>query len=45
VDLKDFVARIRAITDKHLAVGFGISTPEHVRIHSPGGHPFDPGND
>ncbi len=30
VDLKDFVARIRAVTDKELAVGFGISTPEHV---------------
>lgn len=29
-DLKDFVARIRAVTDKNLAVGFGISTPEHV---------------
>ena len=30
VDLKDFVARIRAVTDKNLAVGFGISTPTHV---------------
>lgn len=30
VDLKEFVARIRSVTDKCLAVGFGISTPEHV---------------
>ncbi|CAM9331807.1 unnamed protein product [Chrysoparadoxa australica] len=30
-DLKDFVARIRKSTDKPLAVGFGISTPEQVR--------------
>jgi hypothetical protein len=30
VDLKDFVARIRSVTDKNLAVGFGISTPQHV---------------
>lgn len=30
VDLKDFVGRIRAVTDKNLAVGFGISTPAHV---------------
>ena len=30
VDLKDFVARIRGVTDKNLAVGFGISTPQHV---------------
>ncbi len=29
-DLKDFVDRIRAVTDKNLAVGFGISTPAHV---------------
>lgn len=29
-DLKGFVARIRSVTDKNLAVGFGISTPEHV---------------
>lgn len=30
MDLKDFVARIRGVTDKNLAVGFGISTPQHV---------------
>eukprot|EP00953_Heterococcus_sp_UTEX-ZZ885_P037533 19281-Heterococcus_DN1.PRE.1 len=29
-DLKEFIARIRAKTDKPLAVGFGISQPEHV---------------
>ncbi|KAG5180854.1 tryptophan synthase [Tribonema minus] len=29
-DLKQFVARIRSKTDKPLAVGFGISQPEHV---------------
>lgn len=31
VDLKEFLGRIRAVTDKELAVGFGISTPEHVQ--------------
>lgn len=29
--VENLVARIRAHTDKPLAVGFGISTPEHVR--------------
>ena len=29
-DLADFVARVRAVTDKPLAVGFGISTPEQA---------------
>ncbi|MBN1875090.1 MAG: tryptophan synthase subunit alpha [Anaerolineae bacterium] len=29
-DLADFVARVRAATDKPLAVGFGISTPEQA---------------
>ncbi|CAM9483256.1 unnamed protein product [Heterosigma akashiwo] len=29
-DLPDFVARIRGVTDMPLAVGFGISQPEHV---------------
>lgn len=35
VDLKEFVARIRGVTDKQLAVGFGIATPEQV------GRPID----
>jgi len=30
-DLTDLVARLRAETDKPIAVGFGISTPEQVR--------------
>lgn len=30
-DLQALIARIRARTNKPLAVGFGISTPEHVR--------------
>ncbi len=30
-DLQALLARIRSQTDKPLAVGFGISTPEHVR--------------
>ncbi|MCX7014247.1 MAG: tryptophan synthase subunit alpha [Candidatus Sumerlaeota bacterium] len=30
-DLADNLRQIRALTDKPLAVGFGISTPEHVR--------------
>jgi tryptophan synthase alpha chain len=30
-DLQDFIQRVRAVTDKPLAVGFGISTPEQVR--------------
>jgi tryptophan synthase alpha chain len=30
-ELPEFVARVRAQTDVPLAVGFGISTPEHVR--------------
>jgi len=29
-DLADFVARVRAVTDKALAVGFGIATPEQA---------------
>lgn len=29
--LSDFVARARSVTTKPLAVGFGISTPEHAR--------------
>ncbi len=29
-DLADFVARVRAVTDKPLAVGFGIATPEQA---------------
>ena len=30
-DLKDFIARLRARTDKPLVLGFGISTPDHAR--------------
>lgn len=30
-DLPDFIQRIQAVTEKPLAVGFGISTPEQVR--------------
>jgi tryptophan synthase alpha chain len=30
-DLHSFVGRVRAVTDKPLAVGFGISTPEQAR--------------
>ncbi len=30
-DLKDFIARLRAKTDKPLVLGFGISTPDHAR--------------
>ena len=30
-ELESFVRRVRAATDKPLAVGFGISTPEHAR--------------
>ena len=29
--LKDFIARLRASTDKPLVLGFGISSPEHAR--------------
>jgi len=29
-DLADFIARVRAVTDKPLAVGFGIATPEQA---------------
>ena len=29
-DLADFVARVRAVTEKPLAVGFGIATPEQA---------------
>jgi tryptophan synthase alpha chain len=30
-ELEAFVKRVRAVTDKPLCVGFGISTPEHAR--------------
>jgi tryptophan synthase alpha chain len=30
-DLHDYLARVRAHTDLPLAIGFGVSTPEHVR--------------
>ena len=30
-DLHDYLARVRARTDLPLAIGFGVSTPEHVR--------------
>jgi tryptophan synthase alpha chain len=30
-DLQELLARIRALTDLPVAVGFGVSTPEHVR--------------
>ena len=30
-DLHDYLARVRARTDVPLAIGFGISTPDHVR--------------
>jgi tryptophan synthase alpha chain len=30
-DLRDYLGRVRARTDLPLAVGFGVSTPEHVR--------------
>jgi tryptophan synthase alpha chain len=30
-DLHDYLARVRARTDVPLAIGFGVSTPEHVR--------------
>lgn len=30
-DLQEFTARVRAFTDKPIAVGFGISTPEQAR--------------
>lgn len=30
-DLADFIARVRAATEKPLVLGFGISQPEHVR--------------
>lgn len=33
-DLKDFIGRVRAETDKRLVLGFGISTPEQVRMVS-----------
>ena len=29
-DLPEFIARVRAVTDTPIAVGFGISTPEHA---------------
>ena len=32
-DLPGYVSRIRAATDLPLAIGFGISTPEHVRFY------------
>ena len=31
-DVADLVARIRALTDKPVCVGFGVSRPEHVRM-------------
>jgi tryptophan synthase alpha chain len=31
-DLKEFTARVRAHTDKPIAVGFGISTPDQARV-------------
>jgi tryptophan synthase alpha chain len=31
-DLGGFVSRVRSVTDKPLAVGFGISTPEQTRL-------------
>ncbi|MBN2471566.1 MAG: tryptophan synthase subunit alpha [Anaerolineae bacterium] len=33
-DLADFIARVRAETDRPLVLGFGISTPDHVRAVS-----------
>lgn len=30
-ELSDFINRIRAQTNKHLVIGFGISTPQHAR--------------
>jgi tryptophan synthase alpha chain len=30
-DFRDYLARVRARTDLPLAIGFGVSTPEHVR--------------
>ncbi len=32
VDVESLVSRIRALTDKPVCVGFGISKPEHVRM-------------
>ena len=34
-DLAEFINRVRAQTDKPLVLGFGISTPAHVRMVSP----------
>ncbi len=31
-DIADLVGRVRALTDRPVCVGFGISTPEHVRL-------------
>jgi len=31
ITLPQFISRVRVLTDKPLAVGFGISSPEHVR--------------
>ncbi len=33
-DLPGYIARVRAATDLPLAIGFGISTPEHVRFYA-----------
>jgi tryptophan synthase alpha chain len=33
-ELPAYIARVRAATDLPLAIGFGISTPEHVRFYS-----------
>ena len=30
-DLQEFAARVRAFTDKPVAIGFGISTPDQAR--------------
>jgi tryptophan synthase alpha chain len=30
-DLTDFIARVRDVTDKPVAVGFGISEPRHAK--------------
>ena len=31
-DISELVSRVRALTDRPICVGFGISTPEHVRL-------------
>jgi len=32
MDVRDLVSRIKALTDKPVCVGFGVSTPEHVKM-------------